>query len=75
MLLVLQLDRLEALMTHARMYSLPVDDLTVPSDSDDESGDKMVGVKAAQQHLQNIQHMYGQPGGQTPPRWVTLGVV
>lgn len=73
-LLVLQLDRLEALMTHARMYSLPVDDLTAPSDSDDESSDKVVGVKAALQHLQSIQQMYGTPGAQTPPRWVTLAL-
>ena len=68
MLLILQLDRLEALMTHAKMYSLPVADLTAPSDSDDESGDQVVGVKAAKQHLQNIQQMYGTPGAQTPPR-------
>ena len=62
-------------MTHARMHSLQVDDLTAPSDSDDESGDKLVGVRAAQQRLQNTQQMYGTPGGQTPPRWVTLGLV
>ena len=69
---MLQLDRLEVLMTHAKMHSLPVEDLTAPSDSDDESGDKVVGVKAAKQHLQSIQQMCGTPEGQTPPRWVTL---
>lgn len=73
-LLFLQLERLEALMSHARMYSLPVDDLTAPSDSDEEGGDKVVGVKAAQQRLQSIRQLYGTPGrspsSQTPPRWV-----
>ncbi|KAL3145685.1 hypothetical protein ABBQ32_003220 [Trebouxia sp. C0010 RCD-2024] len=67
-----QLERLEALMSHARMYSLPVDDLTAPSDSDEEGGDKVVGVKAAQQRLQSIRQLYGTPGrspsSQTPPR-------
>lgn len=68
---LLQLDRLKVLMTHARMYSLPVDDLTAQSDSDDESGDRVMGVTAARQRLQSTQHMYGTPGAQTPPRWVT----
>lgn len=54
-------------MTHARMYNLPVDDLTAQSDSDD---DKVVGVKVARQRLQSTQRMYGTPGAQTPPRWV-----
>lgn len=56
-------------MSHARMYSLPVDDLTAPSDSDDEGGDKVVGCS-----LQSIQQLYGTPGrspsSQTTPRWV-----
>ena len=49
------------LMSHARMYNLPVDDLTALSDSDDDSDDKLVGVKAAQLRLQSMQQLYGTP--------------
>ena len=54
------------LMSHARMYSLPVDDSTAPSDSDDDSDNRLVGVKAAQLRLQSIQQLYGTPEKTTP---------
>lgn len=79
----LQLERLESLMNHARLHSLPLDDPSAPWDSDDESGGGLVGVKAAQQRLQSIQQLCGTPGRTpsrtpgsqtTPSRWVSNGV-
>ena len=50
------------LMHHAQSHGLPLEDLTAPSDSDDEADDRVVGFKAAQQRLKSIQQLYGTPG-------------
>ena len=56
--MMLQLTRLEALMQHAKLHDLPVEDLTAQIDSDDENGGRVVGVKAACQRLKTIQQLH-----------------
>ena len=60
---LLQMERLELLMHHAQSHGLPLEDLTAPSDSDDEEADnRVVGIKAAQHRLKSIHQLYGTPG-------------
>ncbi|KAL0040303.1 hypothetical protein WJX77_002783 [Trebouxia sp. C0004] len=56
-----QMARLQQLMHHAKIHSLPVDDLTAPSDSDEEDDDRVVGLRAAQQRLKTIHQLYSTP--------------
>jgi hypothetical protein len=56
-----QMARLQQLMHHAKIHSLPVDDLTAPSDSDEEGDDRVAGLRAAQQRLKTIHQLYSTP--------------
>ncbi len=58
---LLQISKLQQLMHHAKIHSLPVDDLTAPSDSDEEDDDRVVGLRAAQQRLKTIHQLYSTP--------------
>lgn len=76
---LLQIARLQQLMHHAKVHSLPVDDLTAPSDSDEEDDDRVVGLRAAQQRLKTIHQLYSTPGKSpssqiASPRLVTPSV-
>lgn len=58
---LLQIAKLQQLMHHAKIHSIPVVDLTAPSDSDEEDDDRVVGLRAAQQRLKTIHQLYSTP--------------
>ena len=76
----MQIAKLQQLMHHAKIHSLPVDDLTAPSDSDEEDDNRVVGLRAAQQRLKTIHQLYStpskSPGSQiASPRLVTPSIL